>query len=795
MRCLLTGMSILTLLVASVWPVSVRAQGEEGAAPAAKAEKGAPKANPGKAGGEAAPAIPALPKPKEASPYLYEPKTPDEFVQAIVQTVDLARPNLARNYLDRLLESELTDEQVLGLRDKFGGAVFLLLSGIPELRPAITTFVDRMNKIAERRARDAGYINGMIAKLQGTPEERAQAIVDLEYAGAVAVPYLLQVIQSEQRAKEHDTIFDVVARMKGRAVPVLVAALDASDIRFRAHVATMLGNSGDQRAVSALWYPAFAESEAMPVKIAARMALAKLLRVRPIELEALSEASAGIRLLKLARQNFRQETLPQPEEDGKVKVWQWDPRSSLVTLQVLNPQEASDIQGFRYARAALNLSPDAREVQTLFLALALSRDLKGLAWNEQYRNGPGTAYDLALSAGPEVVGDVVVESLSSGRPQTAVVALKVLEQIGTAAQLRGVGAKTSPFLQALNFPDNRVQFAAAAAILQVDPATPFMGSSRVIAVLQRAINNEVPPRAVVARSDIEKASVTGGIFGQLGYATDVVTTGRECFKIASERVDVQLIVLHPSLVDWPLLQTLANLRADARTASIPIVIYGSPNSIKDLHVTITTQMQNRKQFEDKGDISSKVRALAQSFPLVTYVLESQTREQLESQLNPFLARLKSPPLTQPQRAAMKAQALSWMAHIATGRRQKIFNLTGTEELLASAALDPNLAADALQALGEITTIKAQQLIAGVALNTTLEPRVREIAVNKLTFHIQRFGLLIPNDTLSKLKKAQTETETAGLRSAFDGLEGSLRPNAHLVGERLRAFNSTIGVNP
>ena len=68
----------------------------------------------------------------------------------------------------------------------------------------------------------------------------------------------------------------------------------------------------------------------------------------------------------------------------------------------------------------------------------------------------------------------------------SVAALKVLGQIATLAQLKLNAPRPSPVVLALDYPDPRVQLAAASAILQADPKTPFRGAPRVVEVLRRS---------------------------------------------------------------------------------------------------------------------------------------------------------------------------------------------------------------------------------------------------------------------------------------------------------------------
>src|SRR5262245_29134288 len=49
----------------------------------------------------------------EPSPLVGDPKTPEALLEATLLMVDIARPDLAKLYFDRLLEQELDDETLL----------------------------------------------------------------------------------------------------------------------------------------------------------------------------------------------------------------------------------------------------------------------------------------------------------------------------------------------------------------------------------------------------------------------------------------------------------------------------------------------------------------------------------------------------------------------------------------------------------------------------------------------------------------------------------------------------------
>src|SRR5262249_54330357 len=158
-----------------------------------------------------------------------------------------------------------------------------------------------------------------------------------------------------------------------------------------------------------------------------------------------------------------------------------------------------------------------RKTQVLYLALSLAAEIRKGGFDRPLATGPGTAHDLALSVGSDVTLDVLVESFRSRRPAVAVAALKALGQIATLAQLKLTAPRASPVVAALDYPDPRVQLAAASAILQVDPKTAFRGSPRVVEVLKRALAGDGRPHAVVGEVSAERGAQIGGFLNELGY--------------------------------------------------------------------------------------------------------------------------------------------------------------------------------------------------------------------------------------------------------------------------------------
>lgn len=698
------------------------------------------------------------------SPLVVNPRSPDELFEATILMVDIARLDLAKLYLDKLLEEQLDDDLLIAMRDKYGPGAILKLVQVPQLKAAATRLLDLSNAAAVKRASDRERIARLINDLEGNPEQQAAAQAEVQSLGAAVVPGLLTVLNNPALADRHEAAMLAVLKIGEPAVPLLIGALNAPNELLRATVATVLGHLRSATAVPYLWYPALARDGSPEVRAAAREALQKILKLNAPGLDRLATDRTVPRMLESVREHFRNAYPWKTDDAGLATLWVWDEAQGTVVARQMTAEEASEITGLRFAREALVIEPHVRSAQVLYLCLALAADVRRSGFDKPLPEGPGTAHDLALAVGADLATEVITEAFSATRPSVAVAALKVFSQTGTLNQLKLTGPVRSVVVTALDYPDQRVQFAAANAILQIDPTTPFRGAVRVVDILKRSLVTDGKAHAVVGEVSADRGTMLGGMLRELGYEPLVFTSGREAFKAAAERTDVELIILHPNLVRWPLSETLANLRADARTATIPIVIHG-PNRL-----------------------TARLKHQTSEFQLVSFAASSETTEGFDFQLRPFLRRVKTTamtPLTPEERVAQRAAAAAWLAHIAQGRRTKVFDINPAEPELLDLLEDENLAPLALEAVGEIASRASQQRIADVILDGQADGNLRRAAAFKLAYHIQRFGLLTSKTSLDALHKLwNNPREPAELRTAVGGVIGSLKPDTELAGKRL-----------
>ena len=86
----------------------------------------------------------------------------------------------------------------------------------------------------------------------------------------------------------------------------------------------------------------------------------------------------------------------------------------------------------------------------------------------------------------------------------------------------------------------------------------------------RALNDSGRARGLAVHANTQSAQKMADFLKELGYDAPIAATGQDAFRVASERMDIELVVVDANVARWGLSQTIANFRADARTAPIPI---------------------------------------------------------------------------------------------------------------------------------------------------------------------------------------------------------------------------------
>lgn len=653
--------------------------------------------NPAATGDENKPADDS--KPPEDSPLFKDPKTPEELFEAAVLMVEFQRPNLARYYLRRLMNPSPDAATLLALRDKFGAADFLRLSEQRELRPLSIELLDRSNDAALARMRDPQTFEQLTARLVGGGEEQVKAIEEFRSYGSTAVPVLTSLWRKSTEPAARAAARVALRNLGQPALPALTAALDVPDPDWQVNLLRILAEIGSRDAVPYVWFSAVNPDAAAEVRAAASRLIVRLVVPTDDAVELTADSVSG-ELRRLAREYFLGRQPWEPDlVSGQAVLWNWDAQLDELIQRPVASSEAARLTGLRFARQAVTLTPDDRESQVLYLTLALASEsrLGDVSTGDAMAlpGGADSIREFADRVGDDVLLDVLRLARQHGRSLTAARTLRLLGDLTTWDKVRPRGEISSPVYDAIGDRDPRVQFEAADAILRLNPpaATSFPGSTRIVSILTRALTTNGTPRVIVGDSNTTHANFVGGLFAELGYEPAVVTSGRDVFRMAAERGDIDLVLLSPNLTRWPLSETVANLHADARTAGLPIVIPVSQLANAELDVS-------KERLALHARLEKKLKY--EKYTSVAFFPEVKTSNVLERLLDEFLARLPAKSLTPRERQARVAIADPSPEHGAFVGR--MFNTLGFAPITSTTGAEGRAASD--QARVELVVLNA-----------------------------------------------------------------------------------------
>jgi HEAT repeat protein len=691
--------------------------------------------------GSSPPAMAQAPGPEL---FAKEPKTPAELWEAADYLIRTGQAKKAVPYLQRFQSSQPDDATLVALRDLYGSGAFLRLDDDPATRPFLKPLVDALSVASRRYATQPDRIARFITELTLTSDEQDYAVRRLREAGPYAVPFLVDALRRPGLSDgERALLVRNMGRLEPSTIPALAAALDSPEPAVATAAATAMGSIGDAQAVPFLTFPAAAPGAGLPtpstVQAAARASIARLTG-RPFD----RQPQTPVQILTAAAWSEHRRRPEFPEEP--VVVWAWDAARNAPAPREVSPDEARTILGLRFAREALRLDPKDRSAQAAQLSLALAKAVERVRPDEVSAKDPAT-FAAATAAGPSLLGEVLETAIADGKKDLAAVAVLALAKV-TDRKALASGGRLHPLVRALSAPSRRVQFAAARSIVDLAPDRPFPGSSLVAPVLARFIMNQPQPRAVVIDGNANRGGVIAGLLMTLGYHHIHERTGNEGFLAAAEAADVELVLVSYDLFygAWKLTDTLANLRADARTAGIPIYVYGP------------------------YDLRIKRPNLERDFPGIQWLVPPPDVATLEKQL-------KGRPsiLNEAERLGYAREAAALLARIAADRKGPLgTDLASVEPALSLALNAPETARSAAAALSELPDPDAQRSLFDLLLDPSRPSDLRSEVAALLARSIKRYKPLITARQEVRLESLIDEELDPGVRAGMAAILAAMK---------------------
>lgn len=457
-------------------------------------------------------------------------------------------------------------------------------------RPELADIAGKIMKAFEdgklQRARDPKEIAKAIEDLTGTVRGRLLARERLLFAGEYALPQLLEnLLKNDNAARSAEVQRVLIDLGRQSEIPLSVAMMKMPAAQ-QERVANVLGLIPWKTSLPFL-KDLSETTQNDNVKQACQRAI-----------NALGGASQSTQELyqALAEDYYAEkaESLSFPGEEFQL-LWSYDPGTGLneiaIRTEVYNEAMAMrlDERAMEIEQANGGVSPQAL---ALWIAANFSREidtpkgyinpvypLPGLAANGAKPRR--TADYFAAAAGGGVAQLVLARALDARDTPLARKALHIVEETAGGRAIQPDGERT-PLVDALTYPDRRVQTEAALAIGISQPQETFSGAERVVPTLASGLKGSTAQYAVVIGGNTENYQVARRSLEKLGYSVlphgdhlaDIATPVAEAPSIDFVMVLGQNSEKLPPVVD--------EIRGTIKTAASPVLAMTGPESYSEL---------------------------------------------------------------------------------------------------------------------------------------------------------------------------------------------------------------------
>jgi hypothetical protein len=659
------------------------------------------------------------------------PTTVLELIRAIDTLGQLGEPDVATPLVTKLAALNPSDADLAAAVDQLGSAVFFRLRQLAGVPPAMALIANKALQITSKSARDPAKLRAateLLLKAE-TNRDQSAALVPLLSAGEEGVAWAIHGLLTPNLPLAGRSRLEYIVRQAEKAaVDPLIAAVANNRGETALPIQALLLELGGETAGVWLLAPAFAEPQNQPLQdlVASQYRTLPSRELAARTLQALAKSYlAGDRRFPLTA-------------DNRVKVWQWDNAAKLPVALLVSQPQAQARRAALLAAQLLNIDPDSAASRELWLHC----QLRLRAWDAGLdKDSPWADADLARVKGwgSSNVEQVLVTSLAQHDAPSAAAALQLLRQLGPGSTL--TGAKPHPVVEALRFPNRRVQYAAAQTLLSWDPRAPFNGAGHFTQVLKHFVGSQGQRQAIVGFPNREIATRLAGYFSSVGIEGLAAWTGQTTVRLAQQSPDAELILLSSRINFEPLSITVQELRRDPRTAHLPIVI---------LTEDVSEEPRLGLQFERDPLITFFTRPFEPTS--IKFILDQAFRS---AEAKGAGTSLVSPA----ERRQQGLFALTAMAKL-LDLNPKLYDFSQQVPLLVAALEDPGLAEAAGAVLARVGNHPAQTALIEMASRPEVPAAQRTIAATMLGEAIRLHGVQLTRPQVAMQYQRYNASATA-----------------------------------
>jgi CheY-like chemotaxis protein len=511
--------------------------------------------------------------------------------------------DVAAESLKDFLAANPSDAELIDIENKYGATFLLGLRNLKQwsdsptaneaAKKALEELIAKTQAATKKITQDPRRISALIRNLGASPEERAYAEIELRRSGAAAAAPMIEILRSTNDLAQRAGILGAVTKLGAEIIPPLLASLDGLPDDLKTGVVNAFGSRTDLLNLTGradsdptpyLWYFAgLPDGQAPTLRETSKRLLETLFgpidRRRPAD-----------ELVTLARAFVEKKAqyLGTDTATGRVRVWKWDAGTNNVRSEDVTPRQADEWFGLRNLKWAVERNPADDATKAAFVGYAAERAVENTNFGDLATANPAV-YALLAATPTSTLNDLLERAIREQRAPLAFATVQALSARATKGAseptTRASGdLRPALLVRALDFPDDRVQFAAAVALLRSPPTSNHAAHSKVIEVLKRAAAADPAPsgsaKALLADPAAIRSARVGEMFRQAGFDVESVTTTRDVLRRVSAASDVDLIVLDRHVHSPMIRDFLTQLRSIPSAKSIPVFVVASSDQTK-----------------------------------------------------------------------------------------------------------------------------------------------------------------------------------------------------------------------
>ncbi len=577
--------------------------------PAAKQPEAKPETKDAKPAAKDAKAAPAAAEPSAKEQHAKDAELINDFVHyVLIDRADAAKA-MGQGLLDRKLSpAEFTKlvDTTTGYK-RFSDAV-ARAGRTPALEPVAGALLKAYEGGQLEQARDPGAIAASIQMLSGDMRQRAVARERLLFAGEYAVPKLFGTYFSGSDVATNAEIRRILVELGRHSVMPLVTALPKLTAPQQEQVCSILGDLPQTQSLPFL-YDLASTTSSDSVKAAAETA------IHSISGAVNAQMPVAERYSDLADAYLKgSPSLMTFPNDAHQLVWDYQPGTGL-TFQGVDTRVFPQTMAMKMSERALEKDGASSRAVSTWIAANFSRELRSPEGYENpvYGKDRRDAMYYAVAAGPAVGQNVLGKALDAGDTPLVRRALAALEKTAGRDLWKAYQDPTvrKPLLEALKYPNRRVQYEAALAIGTAQPKDPFEGAPSVVRSLGSSIREASAKYALVVAPTTELQQNASELLRKSGFTVlPPATSIDEVRQAIADSPGVDIIVANrlPSQQSGDL---IAQSQSDARLRATPILAIVTPQGRQDLYPRYARDVRVRLLSDGAGpkDVEASVTEL------------------------------------------------------------------------------------------------------------------------------------------------------------------------------------------